>query len=98
MENLMTNKVGIVTGAGVGIGRARALAFAKAGATVVVSDISEGGGNETVRLIEEQGAAAQFIKCNVAEEEDVKDLVNESVEQFARLDWAHNNAVMGAPT
>lgn len=43
MENLMTNKVGIVTGAGDGIGRASALAFAKAGATVVVSDIFEEG-------------------------------------------------------
>lgn len=98
MENLMTNKIGIVTGAGDGIGRASALAFAKAGATVVVSDISEEGGNETVRLIKEQGGTAQFIKCNVAEEEDVKNLVNETVEQFGRLDWAHNNAGIGAPT
>lgn len=67
----MKNKVGIVTAAGNGIGRASAIAFAKAGAKVVVSDISEKAGYETVRLIQDEGGEAQFIKCNVAEEKDV---------------------------
>ena len=94
----MKNKVGIVTAAGNGIGRASAIAFAKAGAKVVVSDISEKAGYETVRLIQDEGGEAQFIKCNVAEEKDVKNLIDQTVKQFGRLDWAHNNAGIGAPT
>ena len=98
MNKLMEDKVGIVTGAGNGIGRASALAFAKEGAKVVVSDISEDAGYETVRLIQEQGGEAHFVKCNVAKEEEVKTLIDETLETFGKLDWAHNNAGIGAPT
>src|SRR5690625_2635380 len=94
---ILKDKVGIVTAGGLGIGRASALAFAKAGAKVVVSDIKEEAGNETVQLIKEAGGVAMFIKCNVALEE-VKGLIDKTVEQFGRLDWAHNNAGIGAPT
>ena len=98
MNKLMDSKVGIVTAAGNGIGRASAIAFAKAGAKVVVSDISEDAGYETVRLIEEQDGEAHFIKCNVGKEEEVKNLIDQTIEKFGRLDWAHNNAGVGAPT
>ena len=59
---------------------------------VVVSDISEDAGYETVRLIQEQGGEAHFVKCNVAKEEEVKTLIDETLETFGKLDWAHNNA------
>lgn len=98
MGRLMEIKVGIVTAGGLGIGRASALAFAAEGAKVVVSDISEEAGNETVRLIKEAGGEAMFIKCDVANETEVKALVDKTVEQYGRLDWAHNNAGIGAPT
>ena len=50
-----TGKVAFVTGAANGIGRAAVLAFARGGADVVVADISDGGAQETVRLVEEAG-------------------------------------------
>ncbi|MFS0576262.1 glucose 1-dehydrogenase [Sporosarcina sp. 179-K 3D1 HS] len=98
MGKLMQDKVGIVTAAGSGIGRASALAFAEEGAKVVVSDINEEAGMETVRQIEENGGDAIFIYCNVAEEQQVIDLVKQTVAHYGRLDWAHNNAGIGAPT
>lgn len=98
MSGLMQDKVGIVTAGGSGIGRASALAFAEEGAKVVVSDISEEAGQETVRMIQEQGGEAIFVYCNVAEEQQIIDLVKQTVEHYGRLDWAHNNAGIGAPS
>ncbi|GAB4073825.1 SDR family oxidoreductase [Barrientosiimonas marina] len=98
MEKLMENKVGVITAGGAGIGRASALAFAKEGAKVVVSDLDEDAGNETVRLIKEDGGEAMFVKCNVAEETEVENLIDTAVNTYGSLDWAHNNAGIGAPT
>ncbi|PYE43262.1 glucose 1-dehydrogenase [Paenibacillus barcinonensis] len=92
---LLENKAGLVTAAGSGIGRASAMALAKEGAKVMVSDINEESGKETVRLIEEAGGSASFFKCNVAIEEEVKGLVEATVAKFGKLDFAHNNAGMG---
>ncbi|ALX49481.1 SDR family NAD(P)-dependent oxidoreductase [Lentibacillus amyloliquefaciens] len=76
MSKLMEGKIGIVTAAGSGIGRASAVAFAEEGAKVVVSDVSEETGEETVRLINEAGGEAIFIKCNVANETEVENLID----------------------
>ena len=65
-------KVAFVTGAGGGIGRATALAFARAGASVVVADVSEPGNRETARMIEESGGRAHAVRCDVTRSEDVK--------------------------
>lgn len=89
---LFDNKVVIVTGAASGIGRASALAFAKEGAKVVVSDMSETGGIETVKMIEAFKGESFFVRCDVSSEVDVKNLVNKTLEKYGRLDCAYNNA------
>ncbi len=98
MSKLMEGKVGIVTAAGSGIGRASALAFAAEGAQVVVSDISVEAGEQTVQLIKDAGGDAMFIECNVANETEVKELVDSTVKTYGKLDWAHNNAGIGSPS
>ena len=93
--------VTIVTGAGSGIGRATAELFAERGARVIVSDIDEDGGAETVRRIEEAGGEATFIRADVSSPEECRALVDGAVERFGRLDIACNNAGIGgaqAPT
>ncbi|MET3574388.1 SDR family NAD(P)-dependent oxidoreductase [Bhargavaea ullalensis] len=95
---LMQDKVGIVTAGGSGIGRESAKAFAAEGAKVVVSDISEEAGHETVRLIRESGGDAIFVLCDVSDENQIAALVEETVSHYGRLDWAHNNAGIGAPS
>ncbi|MED4355117.1 glucose 1-dehydrogenase [Schinkia azotoformans] len=97
MSRLMEDKVGIVTAAGSGLGRASALCFASEGAKVVVSDINEVAGVETVDLIKQEGGEAIFIKCDVTNEDDIKLLVAKTVAAFGKLDWAHNNAGWGIP-
>jgi len=89
-------KVALVTGAGSGIGRASALAFARNGARVVVCDINSAGARETVDLIESAEGEARFIKADVANEEQVEQLIDQTVDAFGRLDFAHNNAGIGA--
>ncbi|MCW3794440.1 glucose 1-dehydrogenase [Paenibacillus sp. LS1] len=98
MLNLnFTEQAGLVTGAGSGIGRASAIAFAQAGAKVMVADINEKAGLETVQLIQAAGGVASFFKCNVAAEEDILGLVDATVSEFGKLNFAHNNAGITLP-
>ncbi|MBS0474243.1 MAG: SDR family oxidoreductase [Proteobacteria bacterium] len=85
-------KVALVTGAGGGIGRAAALAFARSGASVMVSDMNDDGGLETVSLIEAAGGNAAFVHCDVADAGEVKAMVAATVDRFGGLDCAFNNA------
>ncbi len=99
--SLLKGKVAIVTGASSGIGRAVALSYAREGAKVVVSDIDEAGGNETVHLIKENGGEAVFFQADASKAEDNKALVDEAVKVYGKLDIACNNAGIGglaAPT
>ena len=85
-------KVALVTGAARGLGRVTALAFAREGAKVVVTDIDEAGGQETLHLIEEAGGTGLFLRSDVGVEPDVEAMVNKTVEAYGRLDCAVNNA------
>jgi len=86
------NQVALVTGAASGIGRATALAFAKEGARVIVSDIHEPQGEETVAMIRRNGGEARFIGCDVSDHDQVRRLIGGTVAAFGRLDHAFNNA------
>lgn len=88
----LDGKVALVTGAAAGIGRATALTFAREGAKVAVADVGIEGGEETVRMIQEKGGNAVFIKADVRQPADVEALIRKTVETYGRLDCAANNA------
>jgi NAD(P)-dependent dehydrogenase (short-subunit alcohol dehydrogenase family) len=87
-----TGKVVLVTGGTSGIGRETALQFARAGARVVVAGRRQPEGEAVVRDIEAAGGEALFVQADVSREQDVKRLVDRTVERFGRLDVAFNNA------
>jgi NAD(P)-dependent dehydrogenase (short-subunit alcohol dehydrogenase family) len=83
----------IVTGAGGSVcGRAIARQFAKNDAAVVVSDIDENGGHETVRLIEGAGGRAVFFRADVRDEQQVRDLIAFAEQTYGRVTGLVNNA------
>ena len=82
----------LVTGAASGIGKATSLEFAKLGATIIVSDIQNEEGKNTVAEIEKNGGKAIFISANVAIYEEVEKLMQMTIDHFGRVDIAINNA------
>jgi NAD(P)-dependent dehydrogenase (short-subunit alcohol dehydrogenase family) len=90
-------KVALITGGGSGIGRATSLLLAQAGATIVVADVSEEGGHETVRLLEAGGARAAFVRTDVTKRADIERMVAFAEETYGGLDIAYNNAGIGTP-
>jgi NAD(P)-dependent dehydrogenase (short-subunit alcohol dehydrogenase family) len=91
-EQRFSGKVALVTGGASGIGRACAQLFAKEGASVIVSDVALEGGQQTVRLIVEDGGEASFVEAEVSKAAQVEALVGRTVETYGRLDYAFNNA------
>ncbi len=89
------NKIVIVTGAGSGIGKATALHFAKHGAIVVVSDINFESAQEVSSAIKNNGGYSVANKCNVANYEEVENLISSTVKEFGKLDVIVNNAGIG---
>jgi NAD(P)-dependent dehydrogenase (short-subunit alcohol dehydrogenase family) len=93
----LEGRTAIVTGAGNGIGRESALALGRAGAAVVVVDMDEDGGRETVAYLEKEDGAASFFQADVTRADQVAAMVEYAVGTYGRLDCAHNNAgVLGA--
>jgi NAD(P)-dependent dehydrogenase (short-subunit alcohol dehydrogenase family) len=90
-------KVAIVTGAGSGIGRATASALAAAGASVLIADVNETGGAETVATIEGAGGKAAFVRVDVRERDDLDRMITAAEDTFGGLDIIHNNAGVGTP-
>ena len=88
----LRDKVAIITGARRGMGRTHALILAKAGAKVVVSDISEEDCQKVVDEIEKEKGEALAVKCDIAKKEEVEDMVKKTVEKFGKVDILVNNA------
>ena len=94
---LLENKVAIITGAGSGIGKATAELFAREGAKVIVADIDEKGGSETVSEIKNDNGEAFFIKADSSSADENKMLVDETIKKYGALHIACNNAGIGGP-
>jgi NAD(P)-dependent dehydrogenase (short-subunit alcohol dehydrogenase family) len=88
----MTSSVVLITGALTGIGRATAFAFARAGARVVVSGRREEAGQALVAELRALETEAEFVRTDVRLDEDMRALVDHTMERFGRLDIAVNNA------
>jgi NAD(P)-dependent dehydrogenase (short-subunit alcohol dehydrogenase family) len=92
MAGHVEGKVALVTGGASGIGRATALTFAREGAKLIIADMNEDGGQQTVHMITEQGGDATFVRTDVSQAVEVQALISKAVETYGRLDCAHNNA------
>ncbi|MBE1441416.1 SDR family NAD(P)-dependent oxidoreductase [Paenibacillus sp. OAS669] len=88
----LENKITLITGSGSGIGQSSALLFAKEGAIVIVNDLVEEKGLETVDMITKAGGKAVFIQADVTNPESVKAMVDQAIAQFGRIDVLFNNA------
>jgi NAD(P)-dependent dehydrogenase (short-subunit alcohol dehydrogenase family) len=90
-------KTALITGGGSGIGRATALALAREVASIVVADMNDRGGRETVSLIEEAGGKAAFVRVDVTKRDDLDQMVSFAEQTFGGVDIFHNNAGIGTP-
>ncbi len=92
-----SDKVALVTGGSRGIGRATAVLFAQSGAKVVIGDVDPAG-DQTVEAIKRDGGEATFVRTDVSEEADVKNLIAAAVRTYGGLHCAFNNAGVLPPT
>src|SRR5258706_10355057 len=92
MKLSFENQVALVTGAGSGIGLATAQAFAAEGASVMLADVNEAAAHKAAEQLIAAGHKAIGARCDVADEAQVKLMVEQTVSAFGRLDAAFNNA------
>lgn len=93
---LLEGKAGIVTGAAQGLGQSIAALAAREGSRVVLADVQDDAGENAAAAIRAEGGDAHFHRADVTSEDDVRALVDSTVERYGRLDWFCNNAVGGA--
>ena len=93
----LEGKVAVITGAAIGIGRAAASLFAREGAKVVIADIKDGEGKETIQLIKGSGGEAIFSHTNVAVVAELEKMIKRAVDTYGRLDIFFHNAGIAGP-
>ena len=93
----LEGRVAVITGGASGMGRSTALRFLDEGASVLIADLNEGTGKETLELAEKKKASARirFIRTDVSREADVEAMVELAMTEFGRLDCMFNNAGLG---
>ncbi len=88
----LENKVALITGASSGIGRETAVLFAKEGAKVVVVDVNDAGGQETVSMITQAGGEAVYVHADVSKAADAENMVRVAEQTYRKLNIMFNNA------
>jgi len=92
MAGILDGKIALITGAGSGIGRATSKIFARERARLVLVDVIEQGGQETLSMLKDSGADAIFVRADVSKWNEVEATVAKAVDKYGRLDCAFNNA------
>src|ERR1700722_5447026 len=95
--NRLQDKVCIITGAGSGSGRASAEMFGREGAAVVVTDIRSKAAEEVAHAIVKAGGQAIALAVDVGEEDQLRHMIDTTVQQFGRIDALFNNALLTNP-
>ncbi|HBR19436.1 MAG TPA: short-chain dehydrogenase [Phycisphaerales bacterium] len=93
----LENKIALITGSANGIGKAAALKFAEEGAAVAVVDIDDKAGQEVVSEIKHKGRQAFFLKCDVSNITEVKNVVDTVANKYNALNILYNNASVYLP-
>lgn len=88
----LSNRVALITGGSRGIGRATALRFATAGARLVIADVADDAGHETVALLTDQGAEARYVHTDVSDRAATDALAEAALDAFGQIDILVNNA------
>lgn len=92
VPQIIEGRVAVITGAGSGIGRASAQTLARHGAVVVASDLNAASAEETADLICSAGGQAKSVEANVCDDAALHNLIDQTIEQFGRLDILHSHA------
>jgi 3-oxoacyl-[acyl-carrier protein] reductase len=93
---LLSDRVAIITGGARGIGRGIALKFAEQGCTLVIADLLEAQAKKVVEEVSKKGRDAFFLRCDVADSQQVEDLIDQAIDRFEKIDILVNNAGVGA--
>jgi len=88
----LKDKVALITGAGSGIGRQAALVFAREGAAVLVVDVNDSGGNETVAMVKQAGGRAGYCRADISKAREAEQMVAAAEREFGKLNVLFNNA------
>ena len=97
MSGRLDGKVAVITGGASGMGRASVLMYLREGAKVVIADLNQQTGQETLELAQQAGFSenVRFLRADVCEEDQIMAMVDLAVTDFGRLDIMFNNAGVG---